>query len=751
MIAKSLFWGVPLLALLMLGLMLTPAGVWKAPATDAVYRGFDSNLVYTNDGGGGSLKVSTDSLSITASPNSNPSANLATTLLPKLEATFDVTVISNNPWGQPLRVGMWSPWTGDEFLLVFGPAPENLVTAQTITKGASGPSLIGGEVVDSRALGNYRLGSSYHLTILLDKSAGQITESVRGDGVDGTASLVSRESPRMFGNIQVSLTASAIGGKGTSEVVFRNFTLTLPHQRWWASKADDPIAKGLLVFFGIMGALAVAVAGATRSAEAVSWMGSASGAIRGAIAGRRRTLTLVGPAIGIYLVGNALLFPLGGHPFDMGDEKLYAYVASAYGPAQLYFLPNVVSLAKIFSGVPYLESAFPYEPVSAYLSTFTGWLNSLLTSGGGPFRLDDVRLEYVIKALNVLFGLADGLLIYAIMRQLGTSTKWSLTAAGLFMFNPATWFSMSVWGQTHVFSLSLVLLAVLFAEKRQPLWAWLALAAACLTRPQMVVFGLLLGIVLVRKFSWRENLPAISWAVVLTFLALIPFTLATSPSLPVDIMLNNFHVQEAGGNAASLTTVSQDAYSVWPLVTYVVGGATGAARAFTPSSTVLVGSLTYQLLSQILTVAALLAIAGALLRRRATAEPGAYLPLVALGIASFLMLLTGIVATHFLLALPFLLLCRRWMGNVAYFYVAAIWTVSTFVPMYGDMGVAITTNAYPLLAPSHNAITKFVVQLYTWDRFITVSIVANICALLWLAWLITHPTAPTQPARLAAT
>jgi hypothetical protein len=358
----------------------------------------------------------------------------------------------------------------------------------------------------------------------------------------------------------------------------------------------------------------------------------------------------------------------------------------------------------------------------------------------------------VIKALNVLFGLADGLLIYAIMRQLGASTKWSLTAAGLFMFNPATWFSMSVWGQTHVFSLSLVLLAVLFAEKRQPLWAWLALAAACLTRPQMVVFGLLLGIVLVRKFSWRENLSAISWAVVLTFLALIPFTLATSPSLPVDIMLNNFHVQEAGGNAASLTTVSQDAYSVWPLVTYVVSGATGAARAFTPSSTVLVGSLTYQLLSQILTVAALLAIAGALLvRRRATAEPGAYLPLVALGIASFLMLLTGIVATHFLLALPFLLLCRRWMGNVAYFYVAAIWTVSTFVPMYGDMGVAITTNAYPLLAPSNNALTKFVVQLYIWDRFITVSIVANICALLWLVWLIAHPTAPTQAARLAAT
>jgi hypothetical protein len=514
---------------------------------------------------------------------------------------------------------------------------------------------------------------------------------------------------------------------------------------------DDPVATTLLIFLAVMGALAVAVAVATGGSEVVRSMRSVLGSIGRPFALRRRVLVLVGAAIGVYLVGNALLFPLGGHPFDMGQEKLYAYVARAYGPVQLYYLPNVVSLARILSGVPYLESAFPYEPISAYLSTATGGLNSLLTAGGGTFRLDDVRLEYVIKALNVLFGLVDGLLIYAILRQLGASTRWSLTAAGLFMFNPATWFSMSVWGQTHVFSLFLVLLSVLLAEKRMALGAWLALTAACLTRPQMVVFGLLVGIVLLRKFSWRENLSALSWTGVLAFLALIPFTLATGPSLPADILLNNFHIQEAGGNAAALTTVSQDAYSVWPLVTYFVNGASGTARSFTPSSTMLVGTLTYQRLSQILTIAALLAVAVALLaRRRAFSEPGAYLPLVALGIASFLMLLTGIVATHFLLALPFLLLCRRWMGGVAYYYVAVVWTITTFVPMYGDMGVAINSHAYPLLAPANNALTKLAVQFYSWDRFITVSIVANICVLLWLAWLIARPVTPAQPARLAA-
>jgi hypothetical protein len=539
-----------------------------------------------------------------------------------------------------------------------------------------------------------------------------------------------------------------MGGPGTSQVVLRNFSLTLPHQRWWASKVDDPVARFLLVLLAVAGALAVGVAAGTGSVAAARWIQAGVAGLRRTFVARRRAIGWIALAVAAYLVGNALLFPLGGHPFDMGDEKLYAYVATAYGPTQLYYLPNAVSLAQIFSGVPYLESAFPYEPVSAYLSTGTGWLNSLLTAGGGAFRLADMRLEYVIKALNVLFGLADGVLIYAILRQLAASARWSLIAAGLFVFNPATWFSMSVWGQTHVFSLFLVLLAVLLAEKLLPIWAWLALAAACLTRPQMLVFGLLLGIVFLRKFSWNENLSALSWTAILTFLALIPFTFATSPSLPVDIMLNNFHVQEAGGNASALTTVSQDAYSVWPLVTYVAHGATGLQRAFTQSSTVLVGSLTYQRLSQILTVAAMVVIGATLLvRQRIAAEPGGYLPLVALGIASFLMLLTGIVATHFLLALPFLLLCRRWMGGMAYFYVAAIWTVTTFVPMYGDMGVAMSTHAYPVLAPANNAVTRFFVNLYSWDRFITVSIVANICALLWLAWLITRPADPAVLAR----
>lgn len=740
----GLGWALPALALLMLALTLIPAEVWRAPSNDVTYSGFDPNLVSTSARGSGLVHVSTEAVDMEAARGSStsPGATLATTALRKLIAKVDV-VVQND--GGSFRVGVWSPWTDTGQFVVFGQAPQDLLTFDTIERGGSGPTLIGGDVTHSTLLGHYQPGSHYQVTMSVDRETGLVATSVLGDeGTKAEASVGSDLFPVVLTNAQLSLSASISAGPGVSRTLLGNYTLTLPHQRSWASKVDDPIATFLLVALAAGGALLVVLAmAAFRPRAAISrW--------RASFRSVRVSKPLLG-AVALYLAGNALLFPLGGHPFDMGGEKLWAYVARVYGIAQLYYIPNIVSVTSTWHGVPFIESAFPYEPVSAYLSTGIGWLGGVLFSVGGAVGPADVRLEYLIKTVNVLFGLADAALIYLILQQIRLSRQWSLTAAGLFLFNPAVWFSMSVWGQTHVFSLFFVLAAVLLAEKNLPIAAWLALVAGCLTRPQMLVFGLLLGLVFLRKFSWKQNVAALSWAVVVTFIVVTPLTVSTSPSLPVDIMLHNVRVQEGGGNEVALTTVSQDALSIWPLITYIAHGTSGLYRAFTPSSEVLVGSLTYQRLGQILTIAALLIISAVLLFRKRTAlENGGYLPLIALGIASFLMLLTGILATHFVLALPFLLLTRRWMGAVAYYYVAATWTITTLVPMYGDMGVLISGLDYPLLAPAHNAITSFFVALYSWDRFITVAVVANICALAWLAFLISSPNAERSTRGAAA-
>ena len=719
------------MAILMLAVTLVPAEIWRAPANDAIYHGFDSNLMYASGGSTGHVEMSKTSVDITAPPIAQPTVNLATTLLPNFSAAVDVNVLENEAADQPFRIGVWSPWTGSGRFVVFGPAPENAISIVTVDHGGASIALVGGDVVESTVAGHYRLGSPSRIAFVVNRTSNSIDTTVNQEnGAAAEAPMSSSQLPALFGNVQLSLTGSTMAGQGTSHVVLQNFTLTLPHQRWWAAKVDDPVERIIVVGLALLGLAAVGLMIISyRPVRRLPQVGS-PGVVSTGFAG------LVAAAVVAYFAGNALLFPLGGHPFDFRLEEMYSYVARTYGADQLYYLPNAMSLARFWGGIPYIEAAFPYGPVFGYMYAAIGWLNSVLFAAGGGFTLADTHLPYLLKSVNVLFGLADAVLIYVILRQIRAGQRWSLIAAALFLFNPAVWFSMSVWGQTHVISLFFVLSAVWFVERHRATWAWLAIGAAVMTRPQMIVFGLLLGIVLMRRFQLGANVKAISWAVLVIFLALIPFTLLTSPSLPVDVVLNNFHIQQAGGNQERLATVSQDAYSVWPLVTYALQGSTGISRVFTPSSAAVFGPVTYRLLGLILTVLALLSVsAGLLFRRRANLASGGYLPLVALGICSFLMLLTGVLATHFLLALPFLLLCRQWMGSVAYFYVATIWTITTLVPMYGDMGVVISAPDYPLLAATNNAVTKFVVALYAWDRFITVAIVANICAVIWLAFL----------------
>src|SRR3989475_2484970 len=749
---RVIAWAVPAVALLMLALTIAPADVWNHPAVDATHKGFDPNFVYTSGGGSGVVNVSASAIEVTAQPRSDPIVHLATTPLQKLDVSVDVTVEANDTAAMPFAIGLWSAATSVAYVVVFETGPQNPITAQAIKDAGTGFTLLSGTVLNRTPLGNYKLGDIYHVAFLLDKAAGSLTSRVTNpDGTSVAASVDSRLSPKLFFDLPLSLTATASAGEGSSKVIIRNYSVSLPHERLWASKIDDPRARLALIGLAILGAVLIVIAIAPRFLTGLR--SGASRVRKGSSDWFRRLASapgqtaLLAGAIVAYLAGNAWLFRLGGHPFDLTAEKLYAYVARIYGPSQLYFLPNVVGLPKIWQGVPRQETPFPYEPVMAYLSTAIGWLGGLTSAGA--LTADSLQLEYLVKAANVVFGLADAVLVYWILRQIGLSHRWSLVAGGLFLFNPAVWFSMSVWGETHVVSLFFVLAAILLAEKRLPVWAWLALGAACLTRPQMFVFGLLLGVVFLRKFSLRENVLALSWAVILTFLALLPFTLATSPSLPVDVTANIFRVHETPNNA--VTTVSQDTYSVWPLIEYLAQGATGQHEAFNPKNVTVAGPITYQSISQAATLALLLVLAGFLFfRRRATAEPGAYIPYVAIGITGFLMLLFSIVASHFVLALPFLLLSRRWMGAVAYFYVVVIWTATTFVTMYGDMGRVLFAHDYPLLAPQYNAIANFVVGLYTNDRFITVGIVANICAVLWLAFLTLGATR-AAPARSAAT
>jgi len=722
-----------------ISLMVIPSGVWRSPVNDAQYHGFDPQLIYANPRGNGSadaaISISAGRVDVSTVPYAQPVITLITTSLPAIDISTDV-LADGTEKTIPLKLGLWSPWNGNGYFVVFGPPPSRAVSVEWVTNADANVFPTGG-ITEERLLGSYVQGGTYNLRIITDSAHDSALYTVSGPGINVTSPLAKSAAHDLFRDASVSLTATSISGGGVSQASLLDFWLTLPHQRYWANKVDDIHASIIVVVLLLISALLMAerfvsalLGGVGLAGNWSDWTDRAGSWVKRLKNKRLATLILVSTAL--YLVGNALLFSLGSHPYDMANERVYSRVATQYGMANLYYLPNVVPLANVWGGVPYGAAPFPYEPVMAYLFGFVGFIGSL----GSSSVVSAAHMEYVIKMIDVIFGLLDAGLIFLIVKRFNASVGWALVGAGAFLFNPAVWFSMSIWGQTHVFSLFLFLAAVWLAETNRPTLSWIALGAAVLTRPQMLVFGLLFGAVLIRKFHLQENVRAISLAVVATFLMFAPFAMKTSVSLPLDVMANNVHIQAGVGNASELRTVSQDAYSLWPLVTYIVDGSRGLERIFSPSARPLVEGISYQSAGQLLTAAALLAVATLLIFRRQT-DRGEYMPVLAVGMVAFLMLTPGLVATHFVLALPLLLMSRRWLGNLPYLYIVAIWSTTSLIAMWGDMGnvSSFLDHGNLPLDPKNSAVTNFVTGLYGSDRFITTAVVANIAAAIWLTAL----------------
>ncbi|MEX2391799.1 MAG: hypothetical protein WD904_09435, partial [Dehalococcoidia bacterium] len=441
-------------------------------------------------------------------------------------------------------------------------------------------------------------------------------------------------------------------------------------------------------------------------------------------------------AIGVFLVGNALLFGLGSHPFDMTAEKFWAHIAVTHSPAELYYLPNFVSLADVWNGGPWHEAVFPYGAVLAYIFAGIGATNAVFLDGPGGLQAQSFTVELTIKATIVLFGLADGILIYHIAKAATKSQRWALIAAGAFLFNPAVWFSMSVWGQTHVISIFFALLGIWFMFRENPTGSWLSLAACALTRPQMIVPVFLLAMVLFKLFPLSQNLRSGAWTVIVVSLVLAPFSLAISPSLPIDILWNQFYFQEAGGNEAAQTIVSLGAFSIWPLVTAVAEGATGQERFHHLAADPLIDPLTYQRISSLLAGSIVLIAAGVILFRGRKEGPAGYLLPVAIGTVGFFITKTGLAATHMLIVLPFLILCIGRVRTPSFWAMITVWSLTTLVPMWGGLGEALTDveRLAPALHADNNPLTWLSMKLYALDVFITVGVMGNIAAFVWL-WI----------------
>lgn len=552
--------------------------------------------------------------------------------------------------------------------------------------------------------------------------------------------VTAAQAKELFKSLSFTFTASANSVDGASRASLSNYSLTLFHQKFWVDKTDDPVALGISWFLIVLSSLLIIV-GLARTLQRASTPSRRRIRLAQSVPAPRRivavptTAIIVAIAVGLLVVlPNVFLFRMGLEPFDMSAQKIWAYIGTTLAPANLYYLPNAVSLGYVWGGSPYYEAVYPYEPFFGHLFSAIGFIDrTLLFDTGSP--VESSQLAVLIKLVNLSFLVTGGALIYVILRRVGMGYRSSLIGMAMFLFNPAVWFSSSVLGLTHVISVALLLGALVLLERGYVTAAWILLAVTATTRPQMLVICTIVGVVLLRRFHWRRSLIGIAWSVIALFVLFAPYELATAPSLPIDVMAHTINVQAGGGNERALTTVSLNAYTLWPLVTQFVGGAVGRDRIFYPSGNPLALGITYQQAGQILTaIVVLLLSVVVLFRRRVIKLPGSYLPAMAAVAVGFLVLSTGVGATHYVLALPLIIICRRWLEGLTHWLLVVGWSVAAFIPMFGSMSYALSqANTFRGLPLSMDSpVGRLFVSLSSTDSIITFGCISSVAVLLAL-------------------
>jgi hypothetical protein len=617
-----------------------------------------------------------------------------------------------------------------------------MIRTELLVNGSGQQDLVGGTVLTSQPLAPYTVGQIYHVTMDVDQSHRRVTTRISSAGsADAVSTITPTEAPALFSAFRYSLTVSSAAEAGASEAVIRNYAVTLPSQNHATAEAtvkiDDPLATRLVQILLVASVALCLIAGLRRAGpQGLARLGS--GLARVARELRLRWQLAVGLAFVfvVYLLANLPLFGLASPHYDVFSARVWAYVADNYGFADLYYRTLIVTAAGAWSGVPLHEAGFPYGITKAYYYFGAGWAYHHLWPGqSGAEDITSFGIEGLLKGLNVLFAFADGILAYLILKRL-VPRPTALTSALLFLLNPALVFVMSVWGSTETISLFFVLGSIWLAEQDKPIGAWLMLAGAAYTRPQMFVLAFLLGALYLRKFGASRNLTAMAWAVIVSFLFIVPIALAISPSVPIDWVTRTLFYHFGNGQAdVPYLGTSPGYYSIWTLPLLLVNGQHGLDRMWSPSTQHLLGSLTYGQVGTALSVLFLLGVGATLfVVKRLSTVPGQYLPVVAFGLFGWLMFTPGLISRYFLYGVVGIILCRQVFSTAGYLYALTVLTAITLVTSYGHIAEDFLgySGAANLVSPTNNIVSRLVVALFSADWFITFATLANIALLVVL-------------------
>jgi hypothetical protein len=551
----------------------------------------------------------------------------------------------------------------------------------------------------------------------------------------------------LFASLRVAVAVRSASTGGLSTVQLSSYRLVVPHQRWEAVALEDLALRYLVAALAVLGLLALGIAGRRRRyvSRAVGFVRRLWDGEPALVLGpKARRWLLAGAVAGVaYLAGNALLSRAGSLNADIIGARVWAYTAGSHGPGSLYFAPNVSSAeAAQWQGLPLQEAAFPYGPVMAYIFWALGLVYRFFLHQPLAGTLDTSLVDYLLRAANAVFAALDALLVYAVLRQGRQPVRRAVVVLVVLAFNPAIWFAGSVWGTTQAISTAFLLGALYLAYRQHLVATWALLLAAAMTRPQNLVPVLLLAAYVLLTQPKARAVQSLAWAVVITFVYLLPLSLAVSPTLPVDVLANVFLLHVGHGNDPWTMPASYGAMSFWPLVTQIVGHASGEARISFQATRVLFGKDSYYNVgNQAAAVFEVALVGAAVLLRHKLRRDGQVTVLLAAGSTGLLMLVTGAPAYYFVLPLCFVAASRPALGARDYWYCLGALSATTFLSEYA-MGAYWLDNHLPwgvgIYSPSFGP-SRFMATLPRSDLFITACCLVNISVFAVLVYRALRP------------
>ncbi|KKU94751.1 hypothetical protein A3H89_01200 [Candidatus Amesbacteria bacterium RIFCSPLOWO2_02_FULL_48_11] len=174
--------------------------------------------------------------------------------------------------------------------------------------------------------------------------------------------------------------------------------------------------------------------------------------------------------------------------------------------------------------------------------------------------------QQILPAFNkvpaILSDIGIGVLIYVFLRRNFPSRPLiSLIGATAYLFNPAVWYTSSIWGQIETLPLFFILLSYWCILQKKIIPSHLAFAAALLSKQSSIIFLPVFLLV-----SWRlagpvRTVVGLLFQLLIAYLVYLPFF--SSPSLlwPVSVYLNRIQIG-SGSNY-----ISDHAFNLWALVT----------------------------------------------------------------------------------------------------------------------------------------------------------------------------------------